>query len=356
MIDNKTASRIAMIWHNKIRAAASVSHNHIPFVQTPYREMLAAITKKNNLRDKLIKLQRAGNLRLAEKQLRIRISRDIEWMIDKLLRLKEDHLNDPIVENEYFSHAEITREIMGAVKCYGDRLRFEHRSCRLILQTKPIILEDVKLGAFDIIIKINSIDNNPGHWLKAVALDPNPAAGSPDTTHPHVDAENICLGDGHEAVVLSAQQGRVFDLISQIETILNTYGAGSPYIPLSEWDSAPNACHNCDHNMDDRDGIGCDGCGQTYCYDCSYACSRCGNAGCQDCFPSRSCSGCSETICDECTTTCICGEACCRHCLNTCELCKRRICDSCMEEGNCAECVEKLNQEAEEKEEESKVI
>lgn len=355
MIDNKTASRIALIWHNKIRAATSVSHKRVPFVQTPYREMLSELTKKNNLRDKLIRIQRSDNLKLAEKQLRIKMSRDIEWIIDKLLRLKEEHLNDPMVENESLSHAEITREIIGAAKCYGDRLRFEHRACQLILKTNPIELEEVKLGAFDITIKINNIDNNPGHWLKAVALNPNPAAGNPDTTHPHVDAENVCLGDGHEAVVLSAQQGRVFDLVSQIDTILNTYGAGSPYVPLNEWDRANPTCYRCDNELGDDDGgVGCDGCGNSYCFDCSYVCSRCGSAGCQDCFPSSSCSGCSETICNECTTTCICGENCCRHCLNTCERCKRRVCDSCIDEENCVECVDIINEEKEK--EEAKVI
>src|SRR5690606_3433874 len=63
--------------------------------------------------------------------------------------------------------------------------------------TEPITLEEIDLGTFEIklfIDKISTLYTNVPY--KVIALEPNPSGSDSSVTHPHVNSEILCEGDG----------------------------------------------------------------------------------------------------------------------------------------------------------------
>ncbi len=127
------------------------------------------------------------------------------------------------------------------------------------------------------------------HIVKAVALTPNPAAESEHTTHPHVRAGAMCLGEAQLAIVRAGKKGRASILRRTVETILSTYNPGSPYIPLSRWEATP--CGSCGR-FSTGDETNCVQCNRRGCRSCLYWANRYDCSVCRDC--SLECSGCGE--------------------------------------------------------------
>jgi hypothetical protein len=102
--------------------------------------------------------------------------------------------------------------------------------------TDSITLEDIYLGPFKIQLELNKLSelyqNVPYH---VIALEPNPAATDDNVTHPHVNNEILCEGDGCVAIRAALEEGRICDFFTMVRSILNTYNPDSPYVALNNW-------------------------------------------------------------------------------------------------------------------------
>jgi hypothetical protein len=193
----------------------------------------------------------------------------------------------------------------------------------LSIVTEPIELEEVDLGRFRVVMHCEA-PADPEY--EVVALDPNEPSSSDfaNVVHPHVRDDNLCEGDGHDAIRAALRSGRLCDFFALVRQVLRTYNPGSAYARLSEWDG--QECQDCGCRTTDE-----------------LSCSRCGDSTCSDC--SRSCSGCD---CDLCT-----------YCAHECSGCEERFCSDCLAEssssggGLCTSCLEERENEREEDEQES---
>jgi hypothetical protein len=227
-----------------------------------------------------------------------------------------------------------TERIPSALEIYQDiralQGEFEHVEIdraehELSVTTDPIVLEGIHLGSFQIRLDWQRLGSPQPY--RVVALEPNPAATNEGVTHPHVQDEMLCEGDGRAAIRAALTQGRIYDFFLLVSQIVHTYGKGSAYVELDRWE-----------------GVCCDDCGTHMREDDRYACSRCGNTLCEEC--SRCCSGCDESYCCSCLSTCAeCDGEFCRSCLTTCSCCGKRVCNSCCEDDLCASCQEEQSQE-----------
>jgi len=188
--------------------------------------------------------------------------------------------------------------------------------------TEPITLRDIELGPFGIDLHWDRIGSAKGvHAFDIVALEPNPAAGREDVFHPHVQGHDLCAGDAAGPVQRALEQGRIVEAFLMIQSVLNNYNPGSPYVRLDQWSGVP--CSDCGRRVDDEDRYTCESCDSDLCDHCSSSCSRCSSSRCGRCLES----------CD------ICDSQCCPACLTTVAE-DRRVCTSCFEE--CAECGRRL--------------
>jgi hypothetical protein len=201
-----------------------------------------------------------------------------------------------------------------------EQVEVELREKVLSVTTGPIQLEGIELGRFQVRLRWRRLlDARP---YKVLALDPNPAATSGDTTHPHVQSDTLCEGEGRTAIRSALHEGRLLDFFLLVQQILRTYNSGSAYVHLSDWT-----------------GVECQDCGLTASQEESTCCQRCDAALCTEC--SRSCSACSRTACSSCTSACTgCESDFCSVCLSDCSACGEACCSECLTSGLCRSCQE----------------
>ena len=169
---------------------------------------------------------------------------------------------------------------------------------------------------------------------RVIALEPNPAATDSSITHPHVNAEKLCEGEGSAAIRAAIEEGRICDFFTLVRSILNTYSADSPYVPLADWDGT--SCYDCGYTVSSEDRYYCYRCEHDYCSDCSSYCHKCEETVCLGC--GGQCSGCEEFLC--------------LNCVSKCQECEGMFCESCLEDGMCENCREELENEDEQEEKE----
>jgi hypothetical protein len=165
-------------------------------------------------------------------------------------------------------------------------------------------------------------------WTKAAAAT---RAGllRDATTHPHVNDERLCPGEGRKAIHAALAEGRLFDFFTVVDRILHTYARGAAYVELNRWHGIP--CRDCDDTIGEDE---------------SYTCGRCSETVCGNC--SLSCESCSESLCSGCAERCErCEARHCSGCLSPCVRCRRDVCSSCADEGVCETCLEEMEDEAE---------
>lgn len=223
------------------------------------------------------------------------------------------------------TESEIFREIM-AVHGEFSEVEIDLEGGELIVTTDPIVLEDTPLGPFQIRLNVNRLDGRQPY--RVVALDPNPAAANEAVTHPHIQDEHLCEGEGKVAIESALNAGRLLDFFLIVTRLLGTYARGSAYIELDDWD-----------------GIRCQDCGSLTFEDDRCHCERCDSDLCGECC--LSCQGCQRGLCSECMTTCSrCGENYCRACLTACRACHEKCCENCLEDNLCENCHEQPDDEA----------
>lgn len=202
----------------------------------------------------------------------------------------------------------------------------------LAVQTEAIELDGVYLGPFEVQLHVPGLAERPNSAFRVVALDPQPAACNTAVTHPHVSEEHLCAGDAGTAMHAALVSGRICDFFTLARSVLTTYNADSPYVPLDTWFGV--ACYECGYAMPADETSWCRMCEQDFCNDCVSFCRSCEETTCLSCI--GTCTACEEPICLSCLERCpVCEEPVCQACLTVCPECERPLCQLCLDEEQC---------------------
>lgn len=237
--------------------------------------------------------------------------RDIPYYLQNLERsLADSGIEVPSVSEIHKELRQTDREF--------DGLQCNRSGTAISVRTEPIELREVFLGEFAIQLEIPGVtEQSYGGGCRIIALDPHPAGGNRDITHPHVSDERLCFGEAGAAIRQAIQAGRLCDFFLLVRSVLTHYNPGSPYVPLEDWHGTP--CYDCGCSISDEETGWCRHCEQDFCEECSSYCY---------CCESTLCLGCLET-CDACE------EPTCPSCLTHCPECDRMICKACLDEILC---------------------
>jgi hypothetical protein len=198
----------------------------------------------------------------------------------------------------------------------GFSVDLEHGA--ISVTTERVVLENIDLGPFEIRLHWKRIGER--RCYDVVALEPSPAAQSSDVTHPHVRSEQLCEGDGQEAIRRALLSGRLSDFFQIVTQILKTYNGGSAYASLSEWEGS--ACDDCGQFVSEDDRSFCERCERDLCLDCLDACESCESRLCHSC--TDQCQRCQSHLCRTCRNVCDqCEDVCCANCLSENGLCEK---------------------------------
>lgn len=190
----------------------------------------------------------------------------------------------------------------------------------LSVRTERIILEEIDLGPFEIRLSLDQLGCHQPYTV--IALDPCKPGCCDDVSHPHVQSDSLCEGEGRHAIAKSLEQGRLGEFFLLVAQVLRTYNPGSAYCRLSDWHGSP-----------------CTDCGDTISEDDQYECHRCQSRLCDCC--TNCCTCCDDTLCNECSTTCeSCTCSACDRCLSRCDSCNDSICSGCLNDDLCPTCFE----------------
>ncbi len=213
------------------------------------------------------------------------------------------------------STAEIYRDLLSLYDEFPE-VRCDLGRGHLSAVTDPIELEEVFLGAFE--IRLHFLHQPLDYEI--VACDPQPPDCCDHVTHPHVEDQVLCEGEGRAAIRKSLQQGRLADFFLIVRQILNTYNSSSAYVALDRWQGRD--CPGCGSELDDEECSQCESCGSDFCLSCIGDCAVCGSFGCDNC--QQECPECEERVC--------------RHCLKQCRRCREPLCERCLNDENCRNC------------------
>jgi hypothetical protein len=199
----------------------------------------------------------------------------------------------------------------------------------LSVSTDAIELEETYLGPFEIRLEWDKSRETSVEY-RVIALDPHPARKNERVTHPHVQDECLCEGEGRAAIAAALAEGRLYDFFILVCQVLRTYGRGSAFVELDNWEREP--CSECGDYVDRDDRFSCQRCHSILCDGCAYTCLSCDESFCSDCIGTCSLCNCKK----------------CYSCLNDCEECSCSVCGDCHEiSGLCSRCHDKREKEHE---------
>ena len=192
------------------------------------------------------------------------------------------------------------------------------RENTLVVRTEPIELKEVDFGPFEIRLQWKHLGKYQPY--EVVALSPYPATSNPTVTHPHVQDNSLCSGEGRMPIQQALRQGRLGDFFLIVQQVLKTYSSASAFVTLDCWSGT--RCTDCGEVRSDDDSFHCRSCDSVLCPGCSRDCTTCATYFCSDCV----------SVCDACDSEC------CHSCQLTCELCNGGFCDQCLSAGYCKSC------------------
>ena len=224
--------------------------------------------------------------------------------------------------------ASIFKEIL-ALRDEFESVTIDPGKQSLTAETSSIVLEGVHLGSFEIRLNWKYILHSSPYDI--IAVDPNPASSGDGTTHPHVQSDSLCEGEGSDAIRRALDEGRIYDFFCVVDQVLRTYNSSSAYVQLEDWDGV--CCKACGDSVDSNEACSCCKCETELCTDCSICCDSC-----------------ADRFCTECVSSCeTCHDDCCDYCMKSCDQCSEKYCPSCLNEGICDDCIERQNQTMETK-------
>jgi hypothetical protein len=243
------------------------------------------------------------------------------------LSLCERELDTPNPDVALASVADLFRDI-AALHEEFDEVIFEFKAQTLSVVTEPIELDFVNLGPFEIMLNWGQKSGDRPHAYQVIAREPNPACSNSQVTHPHVQNEGLCEGDGVSPIRQALREGRLFDFFLVVANLLRTYNSASPYVALEDWGGID--CGDCGYTVSELDYSACERCGTHLCDDCRLSCQVCSDTYCNDCI--KRCAACEETYCSRCISLCSdCDSECCNDCLRNggrCQKCHEQFLES----------------------------
>ena len=277
---------------------------------------------------RLLEIARQRGWRTAAARLEQRLQREL-----LNLRLQLDQLADASQADRVPAYPLQLRllyeELLAPFEDY-EQVEIDLKRRTVSVISDPIELDGIDLGRFEIRLKYAALQHAPRY--EVIALEPNAAASNSSVTHPHVQDDRLCEGDGQAAIRSALSQGRLSDFFQIVVQILQTYNDSSPYVSLDDWTGEP--CEDCGVTTRDDDGASCGYCEKLLCGQCQTCCSMCGDGCCDSC--TDRCDGCEEFLC--------------RSCQQSCSSCDDVFCENCLEETTCNTCraAEAAKEEADE--------
>jgi hypothetical protein len=215
----------------------------------------------------------------------------------------------------------------------GVEVQWKESIVRVI--TEPITLREVELGQFAIDFDWSGLGTKKSAFnFEIVALDPNPASGNDDVTHPHVMKGSLCAGDASVPLQRALEQGRFAEAFLIIQSVLTTYNPASPYVKLEQWSGTP--CKDCGCRVEDEDRYLCESCDADMCERCATSCAVCSSTRCSGCL--EACAICHSDCCSACLENAREDERICSRCFARCVLCGGRVPKDELVDRHCPAC------------------
>lgn len=248
------------------------------------------------------------------------VRRNLRWEARRLSEELSARLAEPSEETARRSRSTL-RDIYGEIRSleheFGDVV-VDLKERTLSVSTQPIVLADVNLGPFRIELDYRQIGKTDCY--RVIALKPNRPPGHSRVTHPHVQHDSLCEGDGKDAIKAALRDGRIYDFFLLVSQVLRHYNRGNAYAELSTWI-----------------GVECQDCREAIEWDAAYHCGLCGADVCRSCV--WICLSCRDEMCSECTSACArCHRTHCAECLTKCSVCQVSVCHQCGDGGQCRSC------------------
>ena len=245
--------------------------------------------------------------------------RELRGELSKIERTYESSRN----ESHRASAADIHADLVGLYEEF-DQVSFNRRDQTISVTTEPIEFDGIYLGPFEVRLNWSKLNGSDRRRYRVIAVDPNPAASNDGVTHPHVQDEAVCEGEGQQPIEQALAQGRLLDFFVIVASLLRTYNADSPFVSISEWH-----------------GEECSDCATVVAGDERWVCERCDTVLCGGCY--LNCPGCDYIVCNDCLTPCEgCEENHCLSCTKTCSCCHIELCPSCLNnKERCSDCHDK---------------
>ena len=240
------------------------------------------------------------------------------YAIEDLARLSNSRIEP--------SASMICRDIEG-LRGEFEELTIDFANKRLTVQTSNISFDYVELGSFEIHLNWKYIkDSSP---YDVIAVQPNCPSSNDSVTHPHIQGDSLCEGEGADAIRRALDEGRVYDFFCIVDQVLRNYNPHSAYVQIDDWKGVN--CDSCGDNVDSDEVVGCCKCETSLCLDCSTSCESCCDRYCSECISSCEC----------------CGQDVCKYCMKSCDDCGEEFCKSCLFEGTCDDCITQQNETSE---------
>lgn len=202
-----------------------------------------------------------------------------------------------------------------------ENVTFDPKHGSIRVRTDRIVMEEIDLGRFEIVLDYRCLGEIGCY--EVIAESPNPASENGDTTHPHVQNDTLCEGDGKTAIRSALSECRLLDFFLIVNQVLHNYKRDSAFTRLEDWQGS--ACPDCGCTVHTDDECTCEACSTTSCFECTTGCTTCSDRYCHGCI--RTCADCDDSVCTACLAKCsACDETHCKGCLTNDK------CESCTEE------------------------
>ena len=169
------------------------------------------------------------------------------------------------------------KQLEGLAREFGScKLNDEQRT--LVVPSHEVQLGSVLFGRYNISLSLDDIgaDNRSFYRIEPVSSE---CPWIDASAHPHLNGGRLCEGDGDGAMTKAFDDGRLFDCVMLINSILQTYG-NSPYVDLERFERATGNssgheyfCGACECGLDEDQVFECEACREYRCRSCISQCS-----------------------------------------------------------------------------------
>lgn len=301
--------------------------------EEPLSSVLHPYWKRLRTAEHLLSLAQSHGLHLIESAL----EEKVQYHARSLRITMQDHEATHFPRRRQFPLRDFYHDLQQLEQEFAD-LRVDWDESLLIVETEPIVLEDVELGYFSIRLNWKQwSEERTMACLRIVAEEPNTAELNDEITHPHVRDGELCAGNAQSPLHKALEEGRLAEAFLIVRSVLTTYNRNSAYVRLDEWQGIP--CYDCGSVTNPDARSYCEGCEHDYCNTCITSCASCGDIRCLSCI--GSCSACQENCCRSCSTpSALSDQELCRSCREVCPGCQSTVGpgDLQAETGLCPDC------------------